>query len=79
MGELELYGLGHGYIDDYGQELRQVRPEDTHQVIADAFPQADDLQIVLIGDAAKIRDQARNYGTVTEMPLTRPDFTPGQR
>jgi zinc protease len=45
-------------------------------VIDHAFPDADDLAIVLIGDAARIRDVARLYGKVTEMSLTQPTFSP---
>jgi hypothetical protein len=46
-------------------------------VIDHAFPKVDDLVIVLIGDAAKIRDVAHRYGEVTEMSLTEPSFSPG--
>jgi len=28
----------------------------------------------LIGDAAKIRDQVKGYGPITEVALTRPQF-----
>jgi hypothetical protein len=37
------------------------------------------LQIVLIGDASKIRDMAAKYGPVTEMKLSQPDFVPAQK
>ena len=43
-------------------------------MIDQAFPSADSLVIVLIGDAAKIRDQVSAYGPVTEIPLTGPAF-----
>jgi hypothetical protein len=45
-------------------------------VTADAFPRPGDLAIVLIGDAAKIRDAAARLGPVTEMKITAPDFSP---
>jgi len=34
---------------------------------------------VLIGDAAKIRELAAKYGTVTEMKISDPDFAPAAR
>jgi len=49
---------------------------ETAAVTADAFPRPTELLIVLIGDAAKIREMAAKYGPVTEMKLSQPDFTP---
>lgn len=74
--ELEFYGLGAEYIDDYAAALRDVTLPVARTVIDSAFPSADDVAIVLIGDAEQIRDVARRYGEVTEMPLTRPAFAP---
>jgi predicted Zn-dependent peptidase len=74
--ELEFFGLGPEYIDEYGAQLRDVTLPVARAVIDHAFPKADDLVIVLIGDAAKIRDVARRYGEVTEMSLTHPSFSP---
>jgi hypothetical protein len=74
--ELEFYGLGADYIDDYAAKLRDVTLPVARSVIDHAFPNVDDLAIVLIGDAAKIRYVASRYGEVTEMALTHPTFTP---
>jgi zinc protease len=74
--ELEFYGLGPEYIDDYAAKLRDVTLPVARGVIDHAFPSNDDLVIVLIGDAEKIREVASRYGEVTEMPLTHPSFTP---
>jgi hypothetical protein len=48
-------------------------------VIDEAFPTLDSLAIVLVGDAAKIRDQVKGYGTITDMTLTEPSFEPEPR
>ena len=74
--ELEFYGLGADYIDDYATKLRGVTPANARVVIDQAFPSLDDLAIVLIGDAAKIRVVAQRYGEVMEMSITQPAFTP---
>jgi zinc protease len=74
MGDLELYRLGPDYIDHYGAALRRVSVKDAQAVIEQAFPGADTLAIVLIGDAAKIRDQLSEYGPITQIPLTQPAF-----
>lgn len=73
--ELEFYGLGADYIDDYAARLRDVTLSTARAVIDHAFPSADDLAMVLIGDATRIRSVARDFGDVTEMPITHPTFT----
>jgi predicted Zn-dependent peptidase len=77
LAELEFYGLDAGYIDDYDAMLRAVTLEDARQVIDEAYPSPDDLTIVLVGDAKKIRRVARRYGPVTLMSITQPEFVPG--
>jgi predicted Zn-dependent peptidase len=74
LGEIELYGLGPGYIEDYGTQLQNVTLSQMQQVIDAAFPAPDEVAIVLIGDAAVLRDEVRRYGPVKEMSLTQPDF-----
>jgi zinc protease len=79
LAELEFYGLDASYIEDYGAMLRAVTPEETRHVIDEAYPHPDDLTIVLVGDAKKIRRVARRYGPVTVMSITQPEFVPGPR
>lgn len=76
LSDLEFYGLGKDYIEGYGPALTKVDLAETAAVTADAFPRPADLVMVLIGDAAKIREVAQKYGTVTEMKLSDPDFAP---
>jgi zinc protease len=76
MGELELYGLGPDYIESYGPALQSAGLKQAKAVIERAFPDPREVSIVLIGDAAKIRNQLKKYGPVTEMSLTQPSFEP---
>jgi predicted Zn-dependent peptidase len=76
LGELDLYGLPESYIGHFGSDLLQTDAAAISAVIATAFPSADDLDIVLIGDAARIGDAAAKFGPVTRMPLAAPDFAP---
>ena len=48
-------------------------------VIADAYPSPDDLDIVLIGDAARIAGAAAKLGPVTRTTLAAPDYAPAAR
>ena len=79
LADLEFYGLSKDYIEGYGPALAKVDLAETAAVTADAFPRPTDLVIVLIGDAAKIREVAAKYGPVTEMKLSDPDFAPGAK
>jgi hypothetical protein len=54
----------------------RVQPADIAHVIADAFPEPADLDLVLIGDAAKIRAEVAAFGPVSEKSLSAPDYSP---
>jgi zinc protease len=76
LADLEFYGLGKDYIEGYAPALAKVDLAETAAVIADAYPRRTDLVIVLVGDAAKIREAAAKYGPVTEMKISDTDFAP---
>jgi zinc protease len=76
LGDLEFYGLPESYIGHFGSDLVATDAASIHAVIDAAFPSPDDLDIVLIGDAAKIRDSLAKFGPLTTMPLSAPSFSP---
>ena len=78
LGDLDLYGLPESYIGAYGTDLVKVDATAIRAVIDEAFPSPDNLDIVLIGDAARIKDAAEKLGPVTTMSLAAPDFTPAK-
>ena len=71
---LELNGLDRSYIDAYGAALEAATPVTLHNAISEVYPAADDLVIVLIGDAEAIREAVTKYGPVTEVSITEPRF-----
>ena len=75
LADLEFFGLDKSYIESYGPALGAVDLPAARAVIASAFPKPEDLVIVMIGDAAKIRETARSYGSVVELPLAAEDFS----
>jgi zinc protease len=79
LADLDLYQLSDSYIDDFGPELERVDAAAVRQVVDNAYPAAEDVDIVLIGDAAHIREQAGKFGPVAEKPLEAPDFSPPPR
>lgn len=74
LADLEFFGLGKDYLEGYVPALAKVDLAETAAVTADAFPRPADLVMVLIGDAAKIREGVAKYGAVTEKKLSDPDF-----
>ena len=76
LAALEAFGLGVAYVNDYGQALMSADTAAVAAVIDTVYPVADNLVIVLLGDAEAIREQAARYGPVTEMPITEPHFRP---
>lgn len=74
LAELELYGLGKGYIDEYPEQLAAVGVAEAQAVIEDAFPSPESVAIVAIGDAARIRGAVGELGPVSQLALTDPHF-----
>ncbi len=73
---LELHGLDRMYIDSYGAALDAATPVTIHNTISDVYPRADDIAIILIGDAGLIREDVAKYGEVTEMSISETSFRP---
>lgn len=71
---LEANGLDRSYIDTYGAALEAATPVTVHNAISDVYPLVDDLVIILIGDAAAIREAVTKYGPVTEVSIAEPRF-----
>ena len=76
LADLDLYHLPDSYIDDFRSQLLAVDAAAARQVVADAYPGSEDVDIVLIGDAARIRADVAKLGRVIESPLEAPDFEP---
>ena len=76
LAALEAFGLDVSYINDYGAALMSTDTEGVAAAIKEVFPSADDLVVVLLGDAELIREQVSKYGPLIEMPITEPLFRP---
>lgn len=75
LSDLEFYHLDRSYIDGYAAALAAVSDPDARKTIHEQFPASTDLTLVVIGQAAALRDGLKKYGPVTEMKLSDPDFT----
>jgi predicted Zn-dependent peptidase len=76
LADLMFYGLGPEDVNQYAERVLAVDREAVNAAIETAFPQSSDLAVVLIGDAAGIREAVGKYGPVTEMKITDPRFAP---
>jgi predicted Zn-dependent peptidase len=76
LADLILHGLGPDDVDGFAARVSAVDDAVARRTIDRDFPSSSNLAIVLIGDAARIRNDARKYGPVTEMKITDPRFAP---
>jgi zinc protease len=74
LADLDLYHLPESYIDDFRPQLLAVDAAASKQIVASAYPSSEDVDIVLIGDAARIRTEVSKFGPVLEKPLGAGDF-----
>lgn len=74
MGELEFYGLSRDDVDRYAERVAATDIRTARAVIDQAYPAANDLLLVFIGNATQIRETVAKYGPVTEMKLSEPVF-----
>jgi len=79
LADMLFYGLGPEDVNEYAQRVLKVDAAAVRSTIDQSFPQPDDVVLVLIGDAAKIRDAVKKYGPVTEMKITDPRFAPATK
>jgi zinc protease len=76
LADLMLHGLGPEDVNEFTARVAAVDGAAARATIDRAFPRSTDLVIVLIGDAARIRNDVRQYGPLTEMKITDPRFAP---
>jgi len=76
LTDLLMYGLGRDDVDEFAARVGAVDGAAAKRVIGQSFPLSRNLAIVLVGDAARIREQVGKYGPVTEMKITDPRFGP---
>jgi zinc protease len=62
--EIKRYGLPADYWDTYPQKIAAVTPEEVVRV-AKKYINPDNAQIVVVGDATKIKSVMEKYGPVT--------------
>jgi predicted Zn-dependent peptidase len=76
LADLDLYHLPESYIDDFRAQLLAVDATASRHIVEGAYPSSEDVDIVLIGDAARIRAEVSTFGPVAEKPLDEADFEP---
>ncbi|MFN0124108.1 MAG: M16 family metallopeptidase [Blastocatellia bacterium] len=59
----KMYGLPADYWDTYPRNIAAITPEEVQRV-ARKYLDLDKLQVIVVGDATKISDVLKKYGTV---------------
>jgi predicted Zn-dependent peptidase len=76
VADMLFYGLGPEDVNEYATRVTQVDENAARNAIEQTFPRPENLTLVLIGDAAKIRADVAKYGPVREMKISDPSFAP---
>jgi len=63
--ELKDYGLPADYWDRFPEQIMKLSPERVREVARKYVP-VDNIQIVAVGDASKIREPLKKFGPVEE-------------
>jgi len=79
LADMLFHGLGPEDVNEYAERVTKVDAAAVRTTIEQSFPQPDNVVLVLIGDATKIRDAVKKYGPVTEMKITDPRFAPATK
>ncbi len=67
-----FFGLGRDEITGYPARIAAVDGEAVRRVVRRVYPQVDDLDIAIVGNADALRAMAAEYGPVTEIKLSTP-------
>lgn len=68
LAEMFVYNFDEKYINTFSEQVNQLTPERSKQIIADYFPKTN-LQFVVIGQAELIKKQLQSYGEVIETDI----------
>jgi len=74
IGEIELYGLGRDEVDGYFGRIDAITLDQANATIK-KFYRTDDLTLVVLGAADKIRGQMKKYDPhLSEVPVKTPGW-----
>jgi predicted Zn-dependent peptidase len=67
------YNFDESYINSFQQKVDELTTAKAKEIINKYFPK-ENLQFVMIGKAAEIRDQVKKYGEITQKEITADEF-----
>jgi len=74
LGDIELFGLNRGEVDDLFSRIDAVTLEHANEIAKQHF-RPDRLTFVVLGNASKIRESVKKYApSVKEVPIKDPGF-----
>ena len=72
LADLAFYGQDRDELAHYTDRVAAASPTDVKRAIGRAYPPAEDIAFVFVGNAAAIRAVVKKYGPVTEVKITDP-------
>ncbi|HKY31122.1 MAG TPA: pitrilysin family protein [Candidatus Polarisedimenticolia bacterium] len=69
LAEIAFYGLPADYYDTYLQRVEAVSVADVKRIAAERFP-VDEMMVVVLGEAERIRKDLETLGPVATAPLS---------
>ena len=67
------YGFDEQFINTFEQQVNSLTPQKAAEIVNKYFPK-ENLQFVLIGKAAAIKDKVAKYGQVSEVDIKAEGF-----
>lgn len=74
LAQMHFYGYDESFINDFEANVNSLTLAETRRLIDSHFPRQN-LQLVVIGNAAEIRDQVKRYGALTEVGIQQNGFS----
>ena len=71
--EMHDYGFDESFIDEFEDRVDRLTVDEARRVIDAVFPR-ENLQFVVVGQAAAIRDQVARYGELIEVDIMQEGF-----
>ena len=75
LSDMYLYGFDDSFINDFEANVDGLTLETSRRLVKNYFPQQD-LQFVIVGNAAEISEIAAQYGEVSKVDITAVGFEP---
>ena len=76
LAQLKFFDEADAVFNDYASRVAAIDGGAAEAVVERVYPTREESVFVFIGDADAIRGEVEQYGTITELPISAPVFSP---